>query len=320
MAAAPGLVGDVSTWARGAARRRPVVLVAIGVFLYATGPVMVRASSVSGPVFSMWRLWFGVVVFSVVTVVHVRMSGRRPDRRAWRFAGVTGVVFGVQQLVFMSALKATSVVDVLLVSTLAPIVTGLLAIPLFGERTGATFRLWSVVAIAGSGVVILAGSSGPEGDPVGMALAFANVFAFSGFFLLSKRGRDHIDVVPFLLGVMTVAAFTVTGFVLATGGEAGAMQGGDWALTFAVAVLPGAVGHFVMTWPLRWVPANVPPVMRLGLPVISGLLAWVTLGETINAVHLLGGAVTIGGVAGALLSPSGRRLVAREATAPEAVD
>ena len=99
--------------------------------------------------------------------------------------------------------------------------------------------------------------------------------------------------------------------------DAGDMSGGDVGLALATAAVPGALGHFVMTWPLRWVPANIPPVMRLGIPVISGFLAWLFLSEGITGAHVVGGVITIAGVAGALWSPSGRRLMAREMAASE---
>lgn len=298
-------------------RRSPLALIALGVVLYATGPVFVGSAEVSGPVLSFWRLWFGVAVFGVATVVHTRTSGRRADLEGWKWAARAGFVFGIHQLCFMSAVKLTSVVDTTLMSTLSPIVVGVLAVPMFGERPGLPFRAWSAVAIAGAAVVALAGSSGPGGDPIGMLLAFVNVVFFALFFVWSKHTRDHIDVVPFLFGVMVVAASTVTCYVVVSGEPVGSARGHDFAMAACMALGPGALGHFVMTWPLRWVPANVPPIMRLAGPAISGALAYAILHQEITVAHLVGGSVTIAGVAGALLSPAGRALTRDAAEAAE---
>jgi drug/metabolite transporter (DMT)-like permease len=306
--------GTPAARVRELARRQPIALIWLGVVLYSIGPVMVAASDVSGPVFSFYRLWFGVGAFGALTVVYMRVTGRRPDRQGWGWALRAGAVFGVHQLFFMSAIKMTSVVDVTLMSTLSPLVVGVLAIPMFGERTGARFRFWSVVAIAGAIVVVLAGSSGPEGDPLGMLFATLNVFAFALFFLFSKRGRDYIDVLPFLFGVMLVAALTVSAFVLAFGEPLGSIDGTSLALTAGVALVPGLLGHFVMTWPLQYVPANIPPVIRLATPVFAGFFAWVFLTQPIGWAHVVGGVITVAGVAGSVLSPAGRRL-ARAAAA-----
>ncbi len=303
--AAPDRIG-------GAARRNPVSLIWIGVVLYATGPVMVRATSVSGPVISFWRGWFGVGVFAVAAAIHITVSGRRPSWAGLRFAFLTGLLWGCHLLMFFTAVKLTSVTDVTLIGTLSPIVTGVLAIPFFGERPGTGFRAWSIVAIAGAALVVLGGSTGPTGDPLGMALAILNVVLFAIFFLLSKRSRDRIDVIPFLLGVMTAGSVVITAFVLATGEPIGAASGRDLLLALAIAAGPGALGHFVMTWPLRWLPANIPPVIRLTIPVVASGMAWLFLGEGITWWHVAGGLVTLVGVTGTILSPDGRALMQQE--------
>ncbi len=293
-----------------AGERRPVALLWLGVLLFSLGPVLVGASTVSGPVLSFWRLWIGSAVMGVATVVHVGVTGRRPDRSGWSWAARAGVAFGLHQLAFMSAIKATSVVDVTLMQVLSPMFVAVLAIPLFGERPGAAFRLWSVVAVVGAGIVVLAGASGPEGAPLGMLLAVVNVAFFAVYFVWSKQARAHIDVIPFLFGVVLAAGVTVSAYVVLAGESPGSAPARDLLLTATIAVVPGALGHFVSTWPLRWVAANIPPVVQLTTPFLAGALAWLLLDQAITSLHLLGGLVTVAGVAGAILSPSGRRLAA----------
>jgi drug/metabolite transporter (DMT)-like permease len=294
------------------ARSRPVTLVVVGAVLYSTGPVFVQASSASGPVFSLWRLWFGVLALGLATVVHGALSGRWPSVRSLGWAVGAGVSFGLHQLMLFMAIKATSVADVTLVSALGPVVTALMALPFFGERPGATFRIWSLVAMAGTAVVVVGGASGPQGDPVGMILALGNVVLFAAFFLFSKASRAHLDVLPFLFGVMVVAAITTGAYVAVTAERAAAVTSTDLVFAAIVALGPGALGHFVSTWPLRWVPANVPPLMQLSVPVLAGLWAWWFLGEAITVWHLVGGVVIAIGVLGAVGSRSGREFVRSE--------
>lgn len=309
-----------STRHPGAAARRvrtlgrdwPLAPVALGVLLYSTGPVFVQASSVSGAVFSFWRLWMGVLVFAVAASVQRLRGGARIDPGAWKWPLLAGVAFGSHQLALFTAVKLTTVADVTLIGTLSPVVTGLLAMPVFAERPGRRFRLWAVVAMAGSAVVVAGGATGPSGNPLGMGLALGNVVLFAVFFLVSKSSRDHLGTLPFLGGTLTVAAVLVSVYVSLTGDTVATATGSDLLFAGIVAAGPGFVGHVVMTWPLQWIPANVPPVLRLALPVLAGTWAWVFLGETIGWWHLVGGAIVVAGVAGAVLSRDGRDLVAAE--------
>jgi drug/metabolite transporter (DMT)-like permease len=289
---------------RALVRRSPVSAVVFGVTLFSTGPVIVAGASVSGAVFSFWRLWIGTALLGAATLVHCRARRRWPTLEGWRWAAVCGLAFGFHQLTFMSALRLTSVVDVTLMNTIAPILVGILAVPLFGERPGARFRVWSVVAIAGTAIVVLAGSSGPEGDPLGMLLAALNVVGYSFYFVGSKLARDKIDTVPFLFGAVAFAAISVTVFGVLAGEPLGSIGAADLVRCFAVALLPGFLGHFSVTWSLRWVPANIPPVIMLGIPVLSGVMAWLFLGQGVHPAQVLGGVITVAGVLGALRSSS----------------
>lgn len=236
--------------------------IAVGVLLYSMGPVFVQASSVSGAVFSFWRLWMGVAVFGVAVLVQRTRGSGRVDPGAWRWPLLAGVAFGLHQLSLFTAVKLTTVAAVTLIGALSPVVTGLLAMPVFAERPGPRFRLWAVVAMGGSAVVVVGGSTGPSGNPLGMALALANVVLFAVFFLVSKASRPHLGTLPFLGGTLTVAAVVVSAYVALLGDTPGTAQPTDLLYAAIIAAGPGFIGHVVMTWPLQWVPANIPPVMR----------------------------------------------------------
>ena len=277
-------------------------MVGAGVVIFSTGPVLIGAAEASGPVMSFWRLWFGVPILGAVAWIGVRMGAKRPALRAWRWALWAGLAFGVHQLLFFSALRVAGVTNVVLMNVLSPVVVAIAAVPLFGERTSLRFRGWSMLGMGGAAIVVAGGVVGPEGSPAGMAMAGANVLLFAVFFLLSKLAREHIDVLPFLFGTMLVAAVTVTAWCGLMGVPVDSAVPRDLVIALVVAAVPGAIGHFVMTWPLRWVPANVPPVMRLAHPVLSGAMAWLFLAEPITGAHLGGGALTLLGVFGAVRS------------------
>lgn len=289
---------DAAAFRRNALRH-PISLVWAGVLVYSTGPVIVAASSVDGPGFSLLRLIIGVPVLWLLAARSSDDDVVDPGKARW-WTLLAGVSFGAHQIALMTAVKLTSVTDVVLMNTLAPVVVTILAVPLFGERPGLRFRSWGLLAVLGAAVVAWAGSTGPSGDLRGMSLAVLNVVVFSVFFLCSKAARDHIAVWPFLARVISVAAVFVLAFVGLGTSPWPDPTGLDLVLAALLAMGPGAIGHFLMTWPLRWVPANLPPIVRLVQPFLSGGLAWLVLGQHITLTHIAGGALTIVGVGGAL--------------------
>jgi drug/metabolite transporter (DMT)-like permease len=287
---------------------RPLLLLFLGTVMFSLGPLLIAVTSTSGAVLSFWRLWLGAALLGAVTLWRHATRGVQTSAAGWRWAALAGVVFGLHQVMFMVAVKATSVVDVTLMQVLAPILVGVLAYLMFGERPGAAFRLWSLLAVAGAAVVVLGGTTGPQGDPVGMALAVGNVVFFAVYVVWSKRAMGHIGVLPFLLGATTVAALTVSAYAAVAGEAVAAISGRDLGIAAIIAVGPGTLGHVLSTRPLRRVAANIPPVMQLAMPFLSGALAWLLLSQPVSWLHVVGGLTTALGVVGALLSPGGRRL------------
>jgi drug/metabolite transporter (DMT)-like permease len=295
---------------------RPLLMLWIGVVLFSIGPVLVAGSTTSGAVLSFWRLWIGALLLGALTLWRHRAQGTRASRRGWGWTAAAGLAFGAHQLFFMISIKATSVVDVTLMQVLQPILVGVLAFVVFGERPGLAFRLWSLVAGVGAALVVLAGTTGPEGNPVGMALALANVVCFAFYFIWSKQAMAHIGALPFLLGVAVVAGLAVSLFAAVTGQRVSSIDTTDLLIAASIAVVPGALGHFLTTHSLSRVPANLPPVMQLAMPFLSGGLAWLLLSEGFTWMHVVGGLVTVVGVVGALLSPADRQRSVPESAAP----
>jgi drug/metabolite transporter (DMT)-like permease len=91
-------------------------------------------------------------------------------------------------------------------------------------------------------------------------------------------------------------------FAVVTTQPVGGITAVDLAIAVAIAVLPGGLGQFLSTHPLDRVAANIPPVMQLSIPFISGALAWLLLAQRISWLHVVGGLITIAGVVGALLA------------------
>ena len=196
--------------------RRPLILIGTSVVAFSTAPVFVQASSTTGPVFAFWRSWIGIVLTFAVIALFGRFDLVLPRGREWRIPAWAGLFNAASTTMFMTAVKSTSVADISLLTMLNPVFIALWAIPLFGERPGMRFRLWTLVAILGSSVVILGGSTGPDGNPLGIALGALSVLSWSLQFVTMKLARGTMHTIPLTMGMLVVSALLVSVFCLAT--------------------------------------------------------------------------------------------------------
>ena len=291
----------------------PLAAMCSSVLLMSTGLMAVQASGLAGVQFSFWRLWTAVILLGALAAVRAVWFGVRPPLSQLRKAVWPGLALGFAQPIFFTSMKLTSVADVVLLSSLIPLIVSLIAIPLLGERPGNRFRGWTVLAVVGAALVVYGGSAGVGGNPAGMAAAVISVISWSLYLVLLKIARNHIeDTVLLLWSIFTISALGVTVYTAAAGWDIGPASGRDLLLVLYASLIPGGVGVFLMVWSFRWLPANIPPLALRAEPVASSALAWWLLSEPVTLMHYIGGGVSLIGVIGAILSPSGQRLMANE--------
>ncbi len=243
---------------------------ALAVALWGASSVAIKSVSASGIVVAFYRLWFAIPLLWLLPVVRSEMRER--FNRRWLAACLAGgSLFFLHQVLFFSALKLTTVANVTIIGALQPGVVLLLAGPLFGERATLAGIFWTAIAFTGTGLVVLGARSIAGWSLEGDTLAFANLFAFSAYFLASKHLRATVEAWDYVIGMTTVSGLWMLLAALATGQDLSAPQGGDWLILLGIAALPGTLGHFLINWAHAHASALSVSVLLLAVPVIAGV-------------------------------------------------
>lgn len=213
---------------------------------------------------------------------------------------ISGVCWSVMFTAFMLALTFTSVANVLVIMSVGPLFTALLARIFIGQRLAA--RTWLAILAAGAGIAYMYGSQfvhaliRPEVDTSGLALgsltALCVPIAGAINWTVVQRSQTHgekIDLVPSVLLGAVISSLLTLPFALpfvATANDVAwlAMLGlVQLAIPCALSVVCARV-------------LKAPEVSLLALlEVIFGiLLAWVWANEVPGSEVLRGGSVVIG--------------------------
>jgi drug/metabolite transporter (DMT)-like permease len=277
--------------------------VAGAVLTWGCSNVMIKALSTTGLVASFYRLWFAIPLLWALPAA--RPSMRRRLTREWvSLSLVGGGLFAIHQVLFFTSLKLTTVADVSLIGALQPALVLIVAGRMFGEAVTRRAIGWSLVAVAGTGLVVLGAAGTPGWSPLGDLIAVGNLLAFTAYFLASKRIRARAGALEYILGMTTVAGIIILVVALATGQRLASPHGRDWLILFCLALLPGTLGHFLTNWAHAHTSAFVVSIMLLAVPVIACVGAAVFLGETLNAMQITGAAVVLAAVGAVVLSAS----------------
>jgi drug/metabolite transporter (DMT)-like permease len=184
--------------------------------------------------------------------------------------------------------------------SLQPILVGAFGGRVTGERTTVRFYTWSVVAIVGCVLVVLASTGQAHTSPLGTTLAVVNLVAWSAYYLATKRARANTTTIAWLL-VMTIVSGTCVGVVALFARQSfTAPAGREWAYLAAIAILPGTIGHLLVTWAQPRIHVAASSTIILGVPIVAAVGAAFFLGEPFGPVHAVGTLIALGAAAVAM--------------------
>jgi len=261
------------------------------VFVWGTSSVLIKqVEGLNGVAISAFRLWIGAVLITAVFVA----SGGRINWRLLRLSLWGGLAFLADILLFFSAVQETSVANATVIGALQPLLMLMIAGPLFGERPRWTDGAWGLVAISGAALVVLGGDAGGANSLGGDLLAACALIAWTGYFIASKTALTQLTSFEYLTGISIVSAIFVIPMPFLLGQPLGSPTGEAWALIALIAVINGALGHFLMNWSHNHVPLVAMSLLTLGIPVISAAMAAIFIDEPLVAIQVAGMAVVIG--------------------------
>ena len=288
---------STDTSVKGSFRSRDdihVLAALLAVTAWGIGPIFNKALSVSTSSIVFYRMLFGLPIM----IVMAYMNGGSLNKEVIRKAAVPGFIFGMSFISGFAAVKMTSIANATMVGTLQPVLVLFVAPKLFGEKITLRKLLYSISAMIGVLVVVMAAASTSGAHLNGDLLAVLNVFIWTTYFVMSKKRRDEgIHSWSFLAAVFLCASVVVLPYGAITSHDLGAMHVSDWWYVMGMAVGPGVVGHGMMTWAQGHIDVSLASMLGLISPVISSVLAWFVFHQSLTPLQLLGGVIVLASLA-----------------------
>ncbi|MFV0258708.1 MAG: DMT family transporter [Acidimicrobiales bacterium] len=285
----------------------PPGLVMAGVILFwGMGPPVSKLITAPAMIAALYRFWLSVPLLLGLSV----LLGCPPRWSVLKRTALAGAAFGINMVFVFLALSSAAVAVLSVITTLQPGFILLVAGPILGERPGRWHVTWTVVAIAGTAVVVLGAGAQVHTSAIGVVYAVAAMVAFTLYFLLTKRARsgpsaDQIHPIEWMTGISLFAALAVTPLALATSSAADyrAVDGYDWLWLAVVVFITGTAGHVMMAWTHRYIDASRSSLYLLAMNIVAIGAAWPIHHEPLSWTQALGGVIVFGAVAAVISRP-----------------
>jgi drug/metabolite transporter (DMT)-like permease len=273
--------------------RRAVLLMVCATLLWSIAGVVTRhltpALQAEGRFeITFWRSFFAAV-FVAGYLIAVRREGLRPVIASGVPGLVSGLCWATMYTAFMLALTLTTTANTLVVMSVAPLATALLARAVLGATIPA--RTWAAIVAAMIGIAWMfaheaAALSGRHA--AGMLIAFAVPLASAVNLVTLQKTRARVDLIPavFLGGAFSALATLPLAW--------------PFSATAADVALLALLGFFQLGLPCMLLVVvsrrlSAPEIALLALleVVLGPLWAWLGAGEAPSVATLAGGAIVL---------------------------
>jgi drug/metabolite transporter (DMT)-like permease len=170
----------------------------------------------------------------------------------------------------------------------------------FAWREPVTPSVWLGLALALSGTIAISlaevrAAVSPM-PLLGNALALAGALAVSAYWLIGRRLRRRLQLVPYVTLVYGAAALFLLAAALLSRQRLGGFKATTYGWFLLLALLPQLLGHSSFNWALGHLPASYVAIATLGEPIGAAFLATIFLGEVPSPPKIAAAALILLGI------------------------
>jgi drug/metabolite transporter (DMT)-like permease len=170
--------------------------------------------------------------------------------------------------------------------------------------------MWLGIACAFFGLILVSQIwSGSTLHPLGVAVAFADAFALSYYFITAERltqTRSSLSLMTWGIGVAAIFwaiilpwwsfPFEYLTDSYSLSGNLSGYNAPGWALLLWIIIIGTVIPYLLTVTGIRELSAGTSSVIGMIEPIFAGVIAWIILNEALSGIQLVGCAVVLLGI------------------------
>lgn len=274
------------------------------VLAVSTSAILIRFAQNDAPSLVIAALRIAVASLALAPIAWARHSAelRALTRRELWLALFSGLFLAVHFATWISSLEYTTVASSVVFVSTGPLWVALVSPIFLKEHLSRAALVGLGLSLLGGTIVGLADacswnsglncpslSTALEGRAMwGNFLALMGAWAVTGYFVIGRKLRAGMSLIPYIFLVYSVSALALLATVFITREPLTGYKPVTYLWIVLLALVPQLIGHSTYNWALRYIPATLVATVNLGEPIGSSILAFLILGEVPGTLKIFG--------------------------------
>ncbi|MCS7369585.1 MAG: DMT family transporter [archaeon GBS-70-058] len=270
------------------------IILGIAVFSVSWASIFVVLSNAPGIVCAFWRM----TLSSILTLLIMVVSGEYK----WIFKFnplivISGLSLAIHFTFWMESLRMIPVALSTTIVNLHPIFSSIIG-KFMGERISGKRLTGIFTSIIGSTIMVtgVRGLNISEISFPGVIYALIGAASFSIYLSANKSLRKEMSTQALTTFVYGIGGIVTLTYILANNINFTSYTINTWIYITLLTIIPMLMGHTLLNYLLRSLGLITVATSTLGEPIISTILAYIVLGQTIDNIKILSMIVTLIGI------------------------
>ena len=277
------------------------IVLLVGIIAVSASSVLIRNAQTAAPslVIAAYRMTIASLVVVPVALWRYQNELRKLRATEWLLAAASGAFLALHFAAWVTSLEYTSVTSSVVLDATSPMWVAIGSWLLLRERLTRPVIFGLIVAVAGSLVIGLGDMTqgASSASLLGNSLALLGALMVTGYWLIGRRVRGSLSLVPYVAIVYSMAAVVL---LIMVAGAPQPVTGYDtttYVWLVLLALVPQLVGHSSFNWALARLPAVFVAIATLGEPIGATVFAYFLLSESPTTIRMFGAALVLAGIA-----------------------
>ncbi|MGG7661604.1 DMT family transporter [Dyadobacter sp. BHUBP1] len=273
----------------------PRVNLIIGIISISIFPVLVKWAPVSGVSSAFYRMLLGLLF--LLPYVLFRRKFTLPGSALWFPIVLCGIIFASDIAVWNLSIHYSNATQATLLTNLSPVWVGVGTFLFLPDKPAPRFWLGTLVALIGMVILIGTETFMTMKFDLGFALAMLSGVLYASYMLISKTVLNKIDIVSFMTISMAVSSIYLFAICLIFDQPVWHFEPVIWSVFVVQGLICQLIGWLTINAAMKQMDAKSVSLSLLSQAIVTGVFAWIFIGEKITVQMISGGVVILIGIA-----------------------